>query len=425
MSLTDNFEKLSAEDFATALQKEVKTGDFREVLTWKTSEGIDVSPFYTSPVAKKTSFAAKGNNWEVNTEITISDVAAANKIALEVLNLGTSSISFIGEIKSAKDLESLLKGISIQHIEINFKKSGSALPQLLADYCTTQKINTEEVHGCFYQSVEDVSSFAGLISTFKNARFISVNAARLHNAGASITQQLAFVIAEGNEILFQLIEAGIKPEDAIRCLQIRTSTGPNYFFEMAKLRSLRLLWKNITEQYAKGNNIPLHIHAETSLIWLAPDDIHNNMIRATFQSMSAILGGCDSLTVSTFDQSNEENSVRLSTNIQLVLKEESFLDKVGDAAYGTYYIDEITQQLSNNAWKLFQTVENKGGFKACLENEFIQKEIHQSANQLKQDIANGNIKVIGVNKYRSDKKEKEFKSEVGYSKELGRIELFI
>ena len=108
MKLTEQFKSFSEEEFAAAFQKEVKLGDFREMLTWKTNEGIDVSPFYHGESNSKLNIHSHGNDWEINDEIVITDFKKANETALSFLNSGASSLTFIGEIKTVIDLEILL-----------------------------------------------------------------------------------------------------------------------------------------------------------------------------------------------------------------------------------------------------------------------------------------------------------------------------
>lgn len=415
MKLTEQFKSFTEEEFAAAFQKEVKTGDFREVLTWHTNEGIDVSPFYHGKANSNLNILSRGNDWEINDEIVITDFKKANETALSFLNSGASSLTFIGELKNVNDLEILFKEIGINYIETNFKKSGNNIIGILAEYCDKNKINKSEIRGC--------SHLTNVVETpFPQMQTVSVDGTKFHNAGANIHQQLAFAISEGKEILEKAIESGISPEKAISSIRFSLAVGPNFFFEMAKIRAFRLLWKNVTNQYLKGNAIPVFVHAETSKIWLAKDDVNNNLIRASFQAISAALGGADSIYIHSY--SNEAQSDRISRNVQLVIKEEGFINKVSDVAAGANYIEEITNELVKLSWKKIQEVEKNGGYSLSIKSESIQKEIHVSASEIKRDLASGKIKMIGVNKHQLPENKNSLSDTLIYDKELKVVDLF-
>lgn len=415
MKLTEQFKPFSEEDFATAFQKEVKTGDFREILTWKTNEGIDVSPFYHGESNSKLNILSHGNDWEINDEIVITDFKKANETALSFLNSGASSLTFIGEIKKVSDLEILLKEIGINYIEVNFKNAGENIIRILSEYCEKIKIDTSELRGCFYLKTVIQHSFSKMQS-------FCIDGAKFHNAGANIHQQLAFAISEGKEQLEKLIDSGISVEKAISSIRFSLAVGPNYFFEIAKIRAFRLLWKNVTNQYLPGNAIPVFVHAETSKMWLAKDDVNNNLIRASFQAISAALGGADSIFVHSY--SKAEQSERISRNVQLVIKEEGFLNKVSDAAAGATYIETVTNELVKLSWKKFQEVEKNRGYAASITNEMIQKDIYISASEIKKDLASGKIKMIGVNKHQPAGNKNSLSDTLIYDKELKMVDLF-
>lgn len=414
MKLTEQFQPFSEEDFAAAFQKEVKNGDFREILTWKTNEGIDVSPFYHGETKSKLNILSHGNDWEINDEIKITDFKKANETALSFLNSGASSLTFIGEIKTVNDLEILFKEIGINFIETNFKDSGENIINILSEYCYKHKIDKNALRGCFHLKKAIQHPFVQMQSG-------CVDGTKFHNAGATIGQQLTFSISEGKELLEQMMDSGISVESAINNIRFSLAVGPNFFFEIAKLRAFRLLWKNVTNQYLQRNSIPVFVHVETSKMWLAKEDVNNNLIRASFQAISAALGGADSIFIHPYAGSSSE---RISRNVQLVIKEEGFLNKVSDAAAGANYIEEVTNELVKLSWKKFQEVEKNGGFTSCIRNESIQKEIHHSASEIKKDLASGKIKMIGVNKHQTDGNKKSLSDTLFYDKDLKMVDLF-
>lgn len=415
--MVTDFKKYTLQDFEDAFQKEVKGGNFRDLLTWHTDEGIDVAPFYFETETGM-NLSTKGNEWEINTEIVFTDLADGNKRALAKLNEGATSLTFDGKIDSVADLTILMKEIGIQFIEVNFRNTDAWIVSFYAQYCKEKNIDPKELKGCFHLS--DCTEKD--VSVFPNMQLFTVNGSKFHNAGGNITQQLSFLISEAKELLEKLIDQGFSPENAIKNIRFSISIGPDFFFEIAKIRALRVLWRNVTGQYAKGE-FSLHIHGETSKIWLANEDENNNLIRAAFQTLSATSGGCNSFYVHPFSNQNSDAG-RLGIGVQLVVREEGFLNKVGDVGAGSFYIEEVTAQLVKNAWKKFQEVEKTGGFSATLKSGKMTDDLHESAVRLKQNITSGKIKVIGVNKQRTDKTEKAFNKEIQNTGKIEIINLF-
>ena len=150
--------------------------------------------------------------------------------------------------------------------------------------------------------------------------------------------------------------------------------------------------------------------------------MNNNLIRATFQAISAALGGADSIFIHSY--SNDGQSERISRNVQLVIKEEGFLNKVSDAAAGAIYIETVTNELVKLSWKKFQEVEKNGGYATSIKNEMIQKDIYISASEIKKDLASGKIKMIGVNKHQPAGNKNSLSDTLIYDKELKMVDLF-
>ena len=151
-----------------------------------------------------------------------------------------------------------------------------------------------------------------------------------------------------------------------------------------------------------SENIKMDIHCVTSEWNKTIYDPYVNMLRTQTEAMSAILGGTDSLTVEPFDivfRKPDEFSERIARNQQLILKEEAYFDKVADPAAGSYYIENLTSLIAENAWKLFLEIEEKGGFLACLKSGFIQKKLSESAAKRRNDIATRKTILLGTNQY--------------------------
>ena len=238
-------------------------------------------------------------------------------------------------------------------------------------------------------------------------RVIDVGATIYNHGGASTVQEIAFALAHGHEYLAYLTNKGEDAAKVIQHMGFSFSTGTEYFVEMAKYRAFRLLWDRIEEQY-RGEAEPkrMWIDASTSIWNYSAYDAHLNILRGTTSAMSAILGGADEMQVVPFDSVTgkvTDFGNRIARHVQNILRDESYLDKVADPSGGAYYIEELTIQLAEKAWELFQTVESKGGYLAALKEGFIQAEIAESAAAKTESFNNGETVLLGVNKYPNEK----------------------
>jgi methylmalonyl-CoA mutase len=235
-------------------------------------------------------------------------------------------------------------------------------------------------------------------------RVINVSGNTFANAGSTIVQELAFSLASGADYLAELTDRGISIDKIVPRMQFTFAVGSNYFFEIAKMRAARLLWSKIVEQFKPENkdSQKMFIHA-TTLNWnKTVYDAHVNLLRTTTEAMSAIIGGIDSLAVAPFDvayKASDDFSRRIARNQQIVLKEESYMNKIVDPAAGSYYIESITDQIASAAWALFKEVEELGGFMKAVQKNFIQDSIETVRKKKEDDIANRKVTILGTNQY--------------------------
>ena len=228
---------------------------------------------------------------------------------------------------------------------------------------------------------------------------IPVNASLYEEAGANTVNELAFALAHVNEYFNFLNEKGNLSGKTIHSI---FSIGPDFFTEIAKLRAFRKLIALLQESYQ--TKFPLHIHAQTAQLDKSVMDIYNNMLRTTTEAMSAVIGGADSLSVLPYNEGFSEVNefaARIARNQQLILKDESYLNKVSDISSGSYYIESITEQLAQKAWDQFKSIEAKGGFIACLKNNFIQTLISEGTSTLIHELKEGKLVLVGVNKFQN------------------------
>jgi len=437
--LFDQFPPVATQEWMKKIHSDLRGADFNDKLVWKTNEGFDVLPFYRMEDIENLKYIEtlpgefpyvrgnkiRNNNWLVRQNIEVSDYNEANKKALSVLMKGVDSLGFIitdPESVNSDNFNLLLNDIHIEAIGISFLCNGKAKeilehidsivafrglnPASISGAIEADPIGRLMVNGKLCVPVESgfdyLASLTDTASKFPNLRTIHLNASGFGNAGAGLVQELAFGISMAAEYVSQLTERGLSASLAASKIRFSFGVGSNYFSEIAKLRAARLLWSVVQNGFGLSGNesVKMDIHSVTSEWNKTVYDPSVNMLRTQTEAMSAILGGTDSLTVEPFDiayRQPDEFSERIARNQQLILKEEAYFDKVADPAAGSYYIENLTKLIADAAWKLFLEVEEKGGFLASLKSGYIQDKILESAKRRKEDIANGNEKLLGTN----------------------------
>jgi methylmalonyl-CoA mutase len=231
-----------------------------------------------------------------------------------------------------------------------------------------------------------LASLTGSSWVLPNLRTVHLNASNFNNSEADIVQELAFGLSMGSEYMSQLTGRGLSAGISASKIRFSFGVGSDYFPEIAKLRAARLLWSVITFGFQLENkeNIKMDIHCVTSKRNKRAHDPYVNMLRTQTEAMSAILGGTDSLTVEPFDatfRQSDEFSERIARNQQIILREESYFDKVADPAAGSYYIENLTKLIAENSWKLFVEIEDNGGFLSALKSGFIHTKLSESVGK--------------------------------------------
>lgn len=441
--LFTEFPPVTAEQWDAVIVKDLKGADYEKRLVWKSPEGFNVRPFYSIDnlsELKHLKYApgefpyvrgiCKENKWKVTQTIDPSEcgVKKANTFALDILMKGVDSLNFKIENKdglSDADFNALLSGISMPDIETNFKPSCSASLKTLEQVIAIVKakgwdgekikgsINFDPLRrfalkGAFNPNVgnpfEYIKCLIEKAEPLKNFRVIAVSPYIFHNAGSSIVQELAFGLAMGNEYLAKVTELGLPAGKVARRMKFTFAVSSNYFMEIAKFRAARMLWSNIVKAYDSDASCAakMRIHAVTSAWNQSVYDPYVNMLRGTTEAMSAALAGVDSMEVTPFDapyRKANEFSARMSRNTQLILKEESYFDRVTDPAAGSYYIETLTNSIAEAAWALFKQVEEKGGYLAAMEQGFIQKLVKETAQKRDMNIATRREILLGTNQY--------------------------
>jgi methylmalonyl-CoA mutase len=222
-----------------------------------------------------------------------------------------------------------------------------------------------------------------------------VHADHVQEAGGTTTQELAFATAEALEKLVSVMGQGKSIADAPTTVFV-FAVGSNYFLEIAKFRAARLMWSAVISAFGCDDlhTASVRIHARTARVNKSVLDSYTNLLRVTTEAMSAVIGGCDSLSVEPFGFDDH-----LALNVHRILREEAHLARVADPAGGSYYIEALTDALARDAWKLFQKIESLGGWRAAVQSEFVEQEITRAREAKLKATALRRRTMVGVNNY--------------------------
>ncbi|WP_303310507.1 methylmalonyl-CoA mutase family protein [Hymenobacter sp. BT730] len=240
---------------------------------------------------------------------------------------------------------------------------------------------------------------------------LALNGAYFANRGGNITQQLGFLLAAAAAYLSELPSALLSVADVAAAMQVQVGLNPSYFPEIAKLRALRRLWATLLHAYSVPMQIAeaLPIFATTATWSQTTLDAHTNLLRVTTETMAAVLGGADAVSVTPFDSifhEPNEFSERLARNLPILLREEAFLGRVADPAAGSYYLETLTDKLASEGWSLFQKVEAQGGLPAAA--SMVALELHGAAQAQFHRIATGEQVVVGTNRFQNPQEKFDF-----------------
>jgi methylmalonyl-CoA mutase len=404
--LFEEFSEVSSKEWKQKIQADLKGADYNETLIWKTNEGIDVKPFYHADEFSSLPnvSSSKATQWQICETIFVADVEKSNVRAKELLNKGAESLKFIIPSEDVS-IETLLKGIDSNKTQLFFELQfiSSDFVNNLFEVVSKEKTiiltdiigNLARTGNWFSNLQEDHKQFDAIITKTST---LSIDVSLYQNAGATIVQQLAYAIAHLNEYLNHLTNT-----DSLKVV-FNVSVGTNYFFEIAKLRALRMLWQTLASEY--GITTECHIFTTPTKRNKTLYDYNTNLLRTTTECMSAILGGSNSINNLAYDaiyHKNNDFGSRISRNQLLVLKHESYFNKVNNPADGAYYVESLTQQLAEKGLELFKDIEANGGFLKQLKEGIIQRKIKESAEKEQTQFNNGEIVLLGTNKHPNPK----------------------
>ena len=445
LNMLAEFPAISAKTWKEKIVADLKGADFDKKLVWRTSEGFNVQPYYRQEDLKglKTTVSAPGqfpyvrgtkthNEWAIRQNICATKNARkANAKALDILNKGVTSLGFClnAEKLSYRYIKTLLEGIKLDAVAINFNVCACKAPELANilvrlvgrsgyDFkAVTGSINVDPIKNMLLkgkpltkeQVTEKIVATVKAAKTLVNFRVVGVNSVALNNSGAYCAQELAYALAWGAEYMTMMTEAGLPNYLAARSIRFNMGIGGNYFMELAKFRAARLLWAKIVEAYkapvftaALKEAAKMNVSAETSRFNMTIFDAYVNMLRTQTETMSAALAGVDEIVVTPFDATYEEPTEfaeRIARNQQLLLKEESHFDKVVDPAAGSYYIENLTNSIAEEAWKQFLAIQEEGGMYELVAAGKVQEAMAATLKARLSDVAKRKEVILGSNQF--------------------------
>jgi methylmalonyl-CoA mutase len=457
-------DKRTLAEWQALAAKEVKNRD----LTWPTPEGIAVKPLYTAEDATdpglpgfapftrgvKASMYA-GRPWTIRQYAGFSTAEESNAFYRRNLAAGQKGLSVafdlathrgydsdharvVGDvgkagvaIDSVEDMKILFDGIPLDQMSVSMTMNGAVIP-ILAFFIvageeqgvplaaldgTIQNDILKEfmVRNTYIYPPEPSMRIVSDIIAYTSANMpkfnsISISGYHMHEAGATAVQELAFTIADGKEYVQRAMASGLDIDAFAGRLSFFFGIGMNFFMEVAKLRAARTLWWRVMDGLgAKDERSKmLRTHCQTSGVSLQEADPYNNVVRTTVEAMAAVLGGTQSLHTNALDEAialPTEFSARIARNTQIVLAEETGITRVVDPLGGSYYVEALTSELVDQAWKIIEEVDALGGMTKAVASGMPKRLIEEAAAARQARVDKGEDVIVGVNKYRPDNAE--------------------
>ena len=371
MAFSNAFPPVTKEDWLQQIKKDLK-GQELSSLTWHIAPHLSVDPLVAAGDAAVLSAPLSASaHWETGEMIHVTDPGSARVQALEALQMGAEGLHFyLPSVPDQVLMDTLLEGIHTDYIGLHFSGPGmetspGGILTLLEAVAARGGVKPQQLRGSLQWSPLEATlapdwRYARELIELVHSRYPGFSVISLGSDGISDpVESLSELMYQANECITRLHEVGLSPAQAASAIQFRVATGVQYFVEIARLRALKVLWVNVLSGWGVTPEYP------RILATCAPeaytDALYTNMIRATTIAMSAVIGGATHLVVRPYDEGREAQSEqsptfarRIARNVQHLLKMESGLDQIPDPAAGSYYIEQLTRQMAEKSWAIFQ-----------------------------------------------------------------------
>jgi methylmalonyl-CoA mutase N-terminal domain/subunit len=342
-------------------------------------------------------------------------------------------------IDSLDDMETVFDGIPLDEVSTSMTINAPA-SVLLAMYIAVgdkQGVDREELRGTIQNDIlkeyiarntyifppepsmriiTDIFEFCA--EEVPNFNTISISGYHIREAGATAAQELAFTLGDGLEYVEAALDAGLDVDEFAPQLSFFFNAHNNILEEVAKFRAARRMWyKMMDERFdaEKPGSKQLKFHTQTAGSTLTAQQVENNVVRVAYQALAAVLGGTQSLHTNGKDEALSlptEQSVRTALRTQQILAHESGAADTIDPLAGSYYVEALTDELEEEAFEILDEVEERGGMRKAVENEYVQGQIQDVAFERQREIESGERIIVGVNEYQVDEEPKEDIEEV-------------
>ena len=328
-------------------------------------------------------------------------------------------------IDSILDMKILFDGIPLDQMSVSMTMNGAVIP-IMAFYIVAaeeQGVSPDKLSGTIQNDIlkefmvrntyiyppapsmriiTDIFEYTSRHMPLFNS--ISISGYHMQEAGATAAIELAYTLADGLEYLRAGIKAGLKIDEFAPRLSFFWAIGMNHHMEIAKMRAGRLIWAKLVKQFDPGSDksLALRTHCQTSGWSLTEQDPFNNVARTCIEALGAVLGGTQSLHTNALDEAialPTDFSARIARNTQIYLQEETGITRFIDPTGGSYYIERLTEQIAEEAWKLIQEVEELGGMAKAIETGLPKMRIEEAAARKQARIDSGKDIIVGVNRY--------------------------
>ncbi len=412
-SLFSEFPPVTTEQWMERVTADLKGADFDKKLVWKNLSGINIQPCYNAE-NDITPLKNTGENSQslVNyRSVGVTTAKSGNELALKAVEEGMNGIIF--QMKEVVPAATLLQGIDLNKIAVSFELPTKAVDFVadlvavakgkdLKGYIDTGIFSDYVTTGSFDgQHVEVAAELVKLTAEFPDFKAITVSGTEYLDSGANQVQEIAYTLNSLVFLIDKLTEKGVGAEAVFNNLNVKLAIGLEYFIEIGKFRAFNSLLAEVADKFGVAD-IAKTVTAKTSIWSKSITDAHTNMLRATTEAMSAILGNVDGIIVDPYDKEFKEPSEfsnRIAGNITTILREESYFGKVTNPVDGSYYVEEVTSKIAEKALELFKSIEADGGFYTAFEKEAIQQQIAEIRLQKLKLISQRRLPLVGVNKY--------------------------
>ncbi|MEM8524408.1 MAG: methylmalonyl-CoA mutase family protein [Bacteroidota bacterium] len=344
MALFSEFPTITKEEWLAKIEKDLK-GKSLESLNWKIHEDWVISPLAHSKDwnRKEAAIVKKENNsWEIGEKIVVKNTSVANQDALAALEGGVNALLFeLPESFTPKDFEILLQGIELEWISVHFQSDESCASFL--DHLKEKEIDSTKIKGSWRSKKKEILGQQAHLPQFK---LLSIDGTEHYQGTSQTIEELTQILLATNNTLTQ-----IEPHQ-VNSLQASVAIGESYFINIAKIRALKILLYNLLQAYQLKTPLQLEAHLASASL---TNNQHQNMIQMSTQALSAVVGGIDCLFLTPAPDFTTAFTKRIARNVQHLLQLESHLDHVIDPAAGSYYIENLTNEMVKRTWSAFKS----------------------------------------------------------------------